>query len=54
MKGDNEEVESESDKTIVSCWFCGCKSSQKHITKHPGLGLLCALCVTKMKCFQMF
>lgn len=45
----------ECDDELLDCWFCGRRSSAlMPVTKHPGLGLLCALCVTKMKAFQMY
>ena len=44
------------EKTIVKkeipCSFCGSESYDT--AKHPGFGLICQLCILKLKCFQMF
>lgn len=41
-----------NNKNIKKCWCCN--TNNYTLQKYNGLGYLCALCYTKMKCFQMY
>lgn len=51
-KYENKNTEKYEKNIIKKCWFCN--NNKYSVNKYNGLGLLCDLCITKMKCFQMY
>ena len=47
------QLRSQAEEQMITCGFCGYDYSLKHATHHPGMGIICALCVTKMRFFQI-
>ena len=41
-----------SNSDIRQCNFC--LKNLYIVTKHPGFGYICELCIVKMRCFQMY
>ena len=48
-----EKTEDDKLSEPVMCVFCASEHPMKPLVKHPCMGMLCQLCITKLSIFMM-